>query len=300
MEKNGAICWECSKKKAKIKSEKTSIERYDVTHPRKSNIVKDKQKATCILVYGETNAAKSLIVQEKMKQTTLDRHGVENAFQSKTLMQKAKQTNLERRGVMHAAQCPIVQEKIKQTNLKLRGVEYPGQCPLVKEKSKATNLERIGVENPFQDPNFTAKSEKTCMEKYNVRHSSQDENVRLKTLKSGFRQKKFEMPSGRVVKVQGYEPFALRDLLMIHNETQIQVDSEGLMPNIMYYTPDGKSHRYYPDIFIPHENKIIEVKSKYTAGKGGRNVQLKKEETIKQGYIYEIWCYDGKGNRVEI
>jgi hypothetical protein len=251
-------------------------------------------------VYGETNAAKTSGVQQRMKETTLERHGVENAFQSKTLMEKAKETNLILRGVENASQCPVVKEKIKQTNLELRGVEYPGQCPQVKEKIKETNLERIGVENPFQAPDFTAKSEKTCMEKYNVRHSSQNETIRLKTLKSGFRQKKFEMPSGRVVKLQGYEPFALRDLLKLYDETQIRVDSEGSMPNIMYDTPDGKSHRYYPDIFIPHENKIIEVKSRYTAGKGGRNVQLKKDGTIKQGYIYEIWCYDGKGNRVEI
>ena len=35
------------------------------------------------------------------------------------------------------------------------------------------------------------------------------------------------------------------------------------MPAI-WYEMDNIKHRYYPDIFIPCENRIIEVKSTYT------------------------------------
>jgi hypothetical protein len=52
-------------------------------------------------------------------------------------------------------------------------------------------------------------------------------------------------------------------------------------------------------IFIPIQNRCIEVKSTWTAKKGKDYIFLKQEAAKKLGYIYEIWVYDHNGNRIE-
>ena len=53
------------------------------------------------------------------------------------------------------------------------------------------------------------------------------------------------------------------------------------------------------DIFIPYQNRCIEVKSTWTAEKKKDNIFLKQQAGKELGYNYEIWVYDGKGIRVE-
>ncbi len=106
------------------------------------------------------------------------------------------------------------------------------------------------------------------------------------------------MPSGEIRKVQGYEPFALRDLLKLYREEQI-VTGRKEIPRIKY-EKDGKTKYHYPDIFIPHLKMIIEVKSTWTFKCKSDNVLIKKKFAEDEGFIYEIWCYDSKGDRIEI
>lgn len=220
----------------------------------------------------------------------------------KNRISKTIEYNLQHYGVEHTLQRKDIREQGLKRIQEMYGSDITNisQVGVIKEQKVKTTIENYGVSHPKKSVSIKRGEEERCMEKYGVRHPSQDETIRLKMLKAGFQQKVFTMPSGRIVKVQGYEPFALNDLLKIYTESQIKVDSEGDMPKIIYTTEDGKTHRYYPDIFIPHENRVIEVKSEYTFGKGGRNVMEKKEATIKCGFVYEIWCYNGKGERVEV
>lgn len=107
------------------------------------------------------------------------------------------------------------------------------------------------------------------------------------------------MPSGTIRKVQGYEPFALADLLTTYTEEQIKTDRADV-PTIQYETDDGKKRRYFPDIYIPHENRIIEVKSTWTYTCKTDNISQKQTACEAAGYKYETWCYDGKGVRINI
>jgi hypothetical protein len=104
------------------------------------------------------------------------------------------------------------------------------------------------------------------------------------------------MPSGDIRRVQGYEPFALDDLIKIYSEEQIVTDRKQI-PRIQY-TLNDKSRYYFPDIYIPHENKIIEVKSTYTVNFMVEMIDKKAEATKNKGYTYEIWVYNEKGVRV--
>jgi len=54
------------------------------------------------------------------------------------------------------------------------------------------------------------------------------------------------------------------------------------------YTFEGKHRRYYPDIFIPSENLIIEVKSLYTATQDVDRNNAKWEATKSAGYVFEL------------
>ena len=106
------------------------------------------------------------------------------------------------------------------------------------------------------------------------------------------------MPSGDIRKVQGYEPFALTKLLEHYTEDQLKTSVKNV-PRIQYKV-NGKKRYHFPDIFIPHENKLVEVKSTWTFKNKADNVLLKKKTAEEQGFLYEIWCFDGKGNRVEV
>ena len=61
------------------------------------------------------------------------------------------------------------------------------------------------------------------------------------------------------------------------------------MPIVWWGDVHHKVHRYYVDIFIPNENRMIEVKSNYTYEKDG--VQEKKDACLRAGFTYEIWIY---------
>ena len=212
---------------------------------------------------------------KKMKKVFIELYGVENPQQNKEIKVKTNATNLERYGFENPTQNSVVRAKTTATNLERYGFENPNQNSVVRAKTTATNLERYGVENPTQNKEIFEKAQK-----------------------NNFSRKEVTMPSGIVRKVQGYEHFALKELIQIYTEDQIKTGCTNV-PRIQYDI-DGKKHYYFPDIFIPHENKLIEVKSKWTYLLNSGNVQAKKNACVDQGFIYEVWCYDKKGNRIEI
>lgn len=71
------------------------------------------------------------------------------------------------------------------------------------------------------------------------------------------------------------------------------------VPEIWYTDDNGKKHRQYVDIFIPSQNKCIEVKSTWTAEKKKDCIFLKQTTATELGYIYELWIYNKKRQRVE-
>ena len=58
-----------------------------------------------------------------------------------------------------------------------------------------------------------------------------------------------------------------------------------------------KKHRQYVDIFIPSQNKCIEVKSDWTVKE--EDVLLKQQAVKDAGYKCEVWVYNRKGIKIE-
>jgi len=150
--------------------------------------------------------------------------------------------------------------------------------------------------HPLKTDEVKSKRAKTCLERYGG-HPNQNREVQIKSEATSFAYKQYIMPSGSIVKYQGYEDAALNELVKLYKEKEILI-GRSKIPSIEYYI-DEKKHVYFPDFFIPHENKIIEVKSEWTITLVRGNVEEKASATIKAGYKYEIWVYNDKKVRVD-
>jgi len=210
------------------------------------------------------------IIKEKSKQTSLLRYGVENPMLCKELQEKRKQTNLDRYGVEYVSQSPEIRSKIIDTNLERYGVENISQCQDVKDRVQISYKE-------------------TCLEKYGVEHVMQDPEMFQKISLSTFKKKLYVFPSGKEVKVMGYENFIIDYLLFIgYNENEIEVEHNLSIP----YEFENKTKMYHPDIFIPKDNLIIEVKSTYTVTCDIEKNKAKALGTINAGYNFRLLVWD--------
>lgn len=115
--------------------------------------------------------------------------------------------------------------------------------------------------------------------------------------------------NGKFRIVQGYEPLAIQFILerKLAEEKHIVVGKTNV-PIIMY-TFRGKQTAHYPDIYIPRENLVVEVKSTYTAGLlGNSNLEQewfsrlisKKQASERAGLRYLIMIFDGKHRKVSL
>lgn len=135
----------------------------------------------------------------------------------------------------------------------------------------------------------------TCEIRYGVKNPTQHPDILDKAFENAKKYKKYKMPSGIIRHIQGYEHFALNELIKKYNEDDIKTKRSDI-PRILYYYNNNKKY-YFPDIFIPFENKIIEVKSDWTIKINPDIIKLKAEACINNKYNYEIWIYDDKGNK---
>lgn len=127
----------------------------------------------------------------------------------------------------------------------------------------------------------------------------QNYEIADKSSKASYTKKDYILPSGKIIQVQGYEPYAIKELLEIFNEEDI-ITGTSNVPEIWYDDNEGIKHRHFVDIFIPSENKCIEVKSIWTAEKK-KDIMLKKQKVARElGYNYEIWIYNSKKEKVII
>jgi hypothetical protein len=62
---------------------------------------------------------------------------------------------------------------------------------------------------------------------------------------------------------------------------------------------DNKNHIYYPDIYIPDQNRIIEVKSVWTYNLDINKILYKARE-VSINHIFELWIYDSNKKLVSL
>jgi hypothetical protein len=290
----GAKCKVCCDKSQQEKTKNHFMETYGVDNIAQVESIKEKRRETCLREYGVPYAIMSTAVKEQIVKRIEERTSEE----IKKTSNKRRETCMIVYGVPNASQNENVKKKTKETCLREYGVISTALHPDIKKKQQESMLRNHGVKHNFQAGRLRDNRKITFMNKYGVEHPAQNQQVMERTQNNAKKYKKFVMPSGVVRNVQGYEPFALKELLRLYSEDQIKSDRKDV-PRVQYEV-SGKKHYHFPDIFIPHENKLVEVKSTWTYKCKISNIQQKKKACQEQGYTYEIWCYDRKGNRVEI
>ena len=126
----------------------------------------------------------------------------------------------------------------------------------------------------------------------------QNPDILRKAQKSRFKLKRYVFLDERERFVQGYEPQALKILekrgYTSPNQLHCGKDINFTVP----YFFEGKDHVYHPDIYLPKEHKLIEVKSTWTfACDKDKNI-AKEAACLSQGYQFEFWVLTGKGEFV--
>jgi hypothetical protein len=244
---------------------------------------------------------------EKMKHTWNTKSDKEiNKIQSKRI-----KTNLQKYGVDIASKLPEVIEKNKQSHIKNWGdyamrnrdvvekrngtfIERYGGIGMASEelysKMKNTNIEKYGAEYYSSTNDWYDKCVKTALEKYDKEWVSKVDSINAKQQSGGYSYYDFEFPSGKVVRVQGYEPKVLAKLVVDYSEDDIIVGVQNIIDEIgfFHYHYENKTHRYYPDIYIKSENRVIEVKSTYTFNKEKEINLLKRESVLNKNINFNF------------
>ena len=144
------------------------------------------------------------------------------------------------------------------------------------------------------------KIKETCDSKYGVSHPFQVAEIAEKASKNAYKSYDYVLPSGKIVKLQGYEKFAM-DILFSQGFAEDDIVTKRTeVPKITYNDSLGATHRYYIDIFITSLNKGIEVKSTWTFSKKQDKIRMTYKAFKEAGHYCEIWIISPKGKIIEI
>ena len=305
---------------------KTSLN--DINRNRKcSNCKLERTSETNLLRYGCENVFENEEIKKKIKDTCLEKYGVEHHRQLPEIQKKAENTVLEKYGVKWAFTADYVYEKIKQTHLLNYGCEYPFMSPDILDKIKKKMLEKYGSEyyvtsndcknkmlekygceyyvtsgdakdkmlEKYGSEYFINSEEckKMMLEKYGSEYAMQCPELFRKAAATCFRRREYISEAKETTwMVLGYEDRCLKELEKGKDCGKIYAGEDIEIPHFEYFL-DDKKHIYFPDIFIPTQNRIIEVKSVWTYNKETKK-NLHKANCVSEKYIFELWIYNAK------
>lgn len=218
-------------------------------------------------------------VQAKKKQALIDTYGVTNVSQIAGVLSKKKETWIKKYGVDNPSKAQVNKDKIKEA------------WPEIESKRKKTMLEKYGVESYSSTDEFKNRRKETWLEKYGVDNPTKNveilEKVLVKNFQNDYVTKTIVMPSGKTRRYQGYENKVMLDLLKSGMMEDDIITGQGNVPHIPYMF-EGRLHRYYPDMYIPRYNLLIEVKSTYTWKKYKAKNLAKINAAKKLGYNINV------------
>lgn len=159
-------------------------------------------------------------------------------------------------------------------------------------KRKETNMKLYGVDNYFKRPGFVEEMRTLCQGIYGVDHPMQVPEIFSKNIASSYRRKSYTDANGKTWKILGYENFAID--YEVKCRTKFLAGDDENIPHIRYLKESGRYGTYFPDLYVPDNNRLVEVKSKWTY-KLDPAILLKANACINAGYIYDLRVYGRNG-----
>jgi predicted nucleic acid-binding Zn ribbon protein len=281
-------CIECSNPMSRIDSTFCSKKCMD-----SSEFLKKKKEETSLKKFGSTNVSKTDYFKEKYKNTMNEKYGVDHYSKTKSYLEKYKETSLERYGESNPARSDLIKKKTEDTNIERYGSKSPLQNPVIKQKTIETLTSKYNIDHNSKIEGRYEKMKENSNNNFGTDHPMQNEEVFDKCMKNSYRFKEYKLPSGKIVKVQGYENFALDKLLESYNENDLIIGAKGIKTIIgrIEYFFEGKKKIYHPDIYIVSENKIVEVKSTYTIKVDLGKNEAKRKAVLDKGINFEFMIF---------
>jgi hypothetical protein len=143
--------------------------------------------------------------------------------------------------------------------------------------------------------NSNAKSQAaykaTLAKKYgnNITNVSQVPEIHNKQQR--YRYYEYTYKTGEIVKIQGYERFALTELERTYSYSDLALRETFKYRNL--YT--NKMCTYYADVLVRPTNLIVEVKSLWTIKKYAEKNRSILHYMLTNGKDFEFWIYTDKG-----
>lgn len=246
--------------------------------PSTCPVNKAKNREGVLAKFNSLSCEEKLAQKEKRQQGMLNKYGVLNPSQNSDIQAKKRNTFKERFGFDNPSKSEVVQNKIKD------------KWPSAAIKREQTSLAKYGTASYSSTEEFKQRRKETWTAKYGVDNPAKSDIVKDKIFE-GQQYKSSNKPvqlAGRIYSVQGYEPLIIQELLKSGiAESEIIIDKK-LIPKINYVGPDGLKKRYYPDIWLPRYNMLIEVKSLYTWRKYKELNLLKVKAAKSSGYVVRV------------
>lgn len=229
---------------------------------------------------------------QRTKEAISEKYGSDNMWDIPGYREGLESTNLKKYGVKYFMGTSEFREKCQETYDKNWGGEHPASHQSTKNKKYKTNIEKYGFKCILSDTDLMKKS---MVEKYGVEHNMRIPEIHEKAMVTMRRYYDYTLPSGKIIKLQGYEKFAMDILLTKFNENDILTDMHDIS-NITGQIIYNGENRYYPDIYINSINKILEVKSQYTYKMHEKINMMKMKRCLEMGMDFEFMIFDKKGN----
>jgi hypothetical protein len=208
-------------------------------------------------------------------------------------LQRTKEAISEKYGSDNMWDIPGYREGLESTNLKKYGVKYFMGTPEFREKCQKTYDKNWGGEHPTKNEEVQGRKRKTNLGKYGFINALQNPEIYQKHIKSCYKSKEYELPSGKIIRLQGYEPWAMDILLEKYNEMDLITDKKEMSDILgsFKFIINSKESIYFPDIYIKSKNTIIEVKSEYTYNFSLEENKLKKDSVKSEGILFQFWIF---------
>lgn len=321
----GRLCINCKSDR----SRQTSMEKYGTDNPSKCEEIKKKIVETMKEKHGVEYAQQHPAIRAKTDTTCMEKYGYKRAFLRPETFEKIRATHLKKYGVEFPLQSQEIQDKISLVFQATMGASRPflSESFLQKMKEKYGHewfcctdrykeimLEKYGVENYIQSDHCkemmmekygseyfiqSNRYKEIMMDKYGAESPMQCPELFRLAQKSSYCRRSYICPDGKTFMVLGYEDKALDELFREEEIDVIYAGEDERIPIFSYIDKAGKEHKYYPDIYIPDQNRIIEVKSIYTYNRD-RKKTLYKALKVSEDHLFELRLYNSKKEIAEV